>query len=67
MLRMRGRERVLGDIGHLLAPELVRTWDMHAQDEVDRPVSFGFGGLSEVCEDFACPLLKLKGRVAQRG
>jgi hypothetical protein len=23
-------EHLLGDIGHLLAPELVRAWDMHA-------------------------------------
>ena len=60
-------EHLLGDVSHLLAPELVRTWDVHAQDEVDGPVGFGLRGLSEVCEDFACPLLKLEGRVAQWG
>lgn len=60
-------EHLFGDIGHLLTPELVRTWDMHAQDEVDRPVCFRFGGLGEVCENFACSLLQLEGRVVQWG
>jgi hypothetical protein len=60
-------EHLLGDIGHLLTPEFVGSWDMHSQDEGYWPIGFGFGGLSEVCEDFACALLKLEGRVAQWG